>query len=207
MKKQLLFTIMSAVIALGLFSCKEADSQNENPPHAIESENYKVYFSREKNDHYSEIWEDNKPKKYSFLYRYSFSIDDVHYKCAKVTVKGETSTVEFFTGTIDDSLTHITQLSDKLNYDTPKAGDKYYITSLDDLFSKADEFYSENKDVIEGQNYFSVFCDANYNMSYAFIDDAYFVLCKEDYSGYDADMVITDGEFVVNVTDFQILGE
>lgn len=197
---------MSVVIVASIFSCKEAEEQKE-PQKIPESEYYSVFFSKEKNDHYLEIWNAEKPKNYSFLYRYSFSIDDFHYKCAKVTVKDETSTVEFFTGTMDDSFTHITLSSDKLNYDTPKTGEKYYITSIGDLFSKADEFYSEHKDIIEDQKYFSIFCDANYNPSYAFISDAYFVLCKEDYSGYDADMVITDGEFVVNVTDFQILDE
>lgn len=195
-------SLLCCFFAAVMFSCKDEQNEIQNPEEGV----YVMLFSKDRHTQNYEDWLATRPSSYSFIY-YCNRFDDHDNVCAKVTVRGDSSEVEFFEGTIDYENNTVSVKSEQPKYKIPQSGDNYYITSMDDLYEKAEKYYTEHESIIQNKDFFTIFFRALYDGKYPFINEVEFGLTEKDMREYDGFDSLFGGEFFVSVYDFKVLLE
>lgn len=210
MKKTFFILPVAITLLFGFVSCN--DSKNEEEKQDLK---YSVNFSKEECEQKLNEWKAKKPKKYSFTCYCNdsyFSEVSNHYALAKITVSGEESSIKYYKGrfSIDLDDSYILDVYDEeADYKVPEKGDLFYITNIEDVFTKTMNVYNKHKNKIESKSYPITYVYSHYDKNYSFIDDFYFHVSTFDYSElyFDGEKNAKDyiSEFLVYITDFKVL--
>ncbi len=206
MKKTFFILPVAITLLFGFVSC---DDNNNTDTVSIENTEciYLMLFTKDRHLQKYNNWLEKKPDNYSFTYYCGKDFNDSTI-CATVTVKDGTNTVNFFQGEFHETSNSVSIKSEDPSYKTPKPGDQYYITSIDDLFLKAENFYSDYENAINsGKKYFAVWFNSFYDNKCPFIDAIDFGLSEKDYRDYYGVDSLFQKQFIVNISEFHILNE
>ena len=166
---------------------------------------YQIDFSESECKAKYELWKNNRPASYSFLYEVDAPDSIGSYGwIGKVIVKENAGEVQFIRG--DGSLI---EKDSSIYRRIPNQDDKKYIDSMDDLFGELLNQYSIYKTDIDNENYWSVEYSVNYNSEKYYPEKIYLAICFErppfDEKGHAPKGYGDDVYFNVKISDFTIL--
>ena len=166
---------------------------------------YQIGFNESECKAKYELWKNNRPASYSFLYEVDAPDSIGSYGwIGKVIVKENAGEVQFIRR--DGSLI---EKDSSVYRRIPKQDDKKYIDSIDDLFEEILNQYNIHKSGIDNENYWWVEYNVNYNSEKNYPEKVYLAICFErppfDENGKAPKGYGDDVYFHVKISDFTIL--